>query len=92
MVKEYIATLRNYGVAVALDDFGTGYSSLNYLDQFEFDCLKIDKSFVDDLESHHKKNLILKSIVDLAKSLKMKVTAEGVNYSHQINKLIMEGA
>jgi diguanylate cyclase (GGDEF)-like protein len=87
VVKKHITLLRAMGVSVALDDFGTGYSSLNYLDQFDFDYLKIDKSFVTDLECSMKKQLILKSIIGLAKALNIKITAEGIETQSQYNLL-----
>jgi diguanylate cyclase (GGDEF)-like protein len=87
VVRNHITILNKLGIFVALDDFGTGYSSLNYLDQFEFDYLKIDKSFVENLESSKKKKLILKSIIYLAKSLDIKITAEGIETKNQFNLL-----
>ena len=72
---------------VALDDFGTGYSSLSYLHQFSLDYLKIDKSFVDDLNEDCNKVLILDAVVNLAKALKIKTTAEGIETVQQYQKL-----
>ena len=87
IVKRHISILQGVGVSIALDDFGTGYSSLNYLEQFEFDYLKIDKSFIDEVENSKKKKLILKSIVNLSKSLDIKVTAEGIETKDQLELL-----
>jgi diguanylate cyclase (GGDEF)-like protein len=89
IVKKYITMLQKIGVCIALDDFGTGYFSLNYLEQFDFDYLKIDKSFIDNVEESKKKKVILESIVNLAKSLEMKVTAEGIENENQLN--LIEG-
>lgn len=85
VVKEHIDILREIGVEIALDDFGTGYSSLGYLDKFEFDYLKIDKCFIDEIVHSKKKKLILTSIVNLAKTLGIKVTAEGIENKQQLD-------
>lgn len=69
--------LRNVGVRVALDDFGTGYSSLSYLRTFPFDKIKIDKSFVQDIENPNTA-VIISAIVSIAKQTNATVTAEGV--------------
>ena len=70
--------LKKLGVKLALDDFGTGYSSLNYLKRLPIDKLKIDKSFLDEATDHHRDQLIIKSIVQLARNLELLVVAEGV--------------
>ena len=86
-VKKHLDILKNLNVPVALDDFGTGYSSLSYLHQFSLDYLKIDKSFVDDLNEDCNKVLILDAVVNLAKALKIKTTAEGIETVEQYQKL-----
>jgi diguanylate cyclase (GGDEF)-like protein len=86
-VKKHLDILKNLNVPVALDDFGTGYSSLSYLHQFSLDYLKIDKSFVDDLNEDCNKVLILDAVVNLAKALKIKTTAEGIETAKQYQKL-----
>ena len=73
-----LSSLKNLGVSIALDDFGTGYSALSYLRQFDWDELKIDKSFVDDLGNDPRSLSIVESVVNLATELGMKVVAEGV--------------
>jgi EAL domain-containing protein (putative c-di-GMP-specific phosphodiesterase class I) len=73
-----ISALRSAGVRIALDDFGTGYSSLTYLKQLCPDRLKIDRSFVDAMTHDTTDAEIVKSIIDLAHSLRIGVTAEGV--------------
>ena len=83
-------TLRGIGIRVALDDFGTGYSSLSYLRSFPFDKLKIDKSFVDEIEEPSAA-AIVQSIVALANALGMDTTAEGVEAQAQLDALRAQG-
>jgi diguanylate cyclase (GGDEF)-like protein len=70
--------LQDMGFRIALDDFGTGYSSLAYLRAFQFDRIKIDRSFVQGIESDIDAQSILRTIVALGRTLRMKVVAEGV--------------
>ncbi|MFC4700187.1 EAL domain-containing protein [Glaciecola siphonariae] len=77
-VKLILNDVREFGIKLALDDFGTGYSSLSYLQNYPFDILKIDKSFIDDLSENSKDTKITKAIVALASSMDLKVSAEGV--------------
>jgi diguanylate cyclase (GGDEF)-like protein len=86
-VKKHLNILKSLNISVALDDFGTGFSSLSYLHQFSLDYLKIDKSFVDDLNDVSSKVLILDAVVNLAKALKIKTTAEGIETKAQYQKL-----
>jgi predicted signal transduction protein with EAL and GGDEF domain len=83
--------LRKAGVRVALDDFGTGYSSLVYLKQFAIDCIKIDKSFVDNITRDRQSAIIVASVSKLAASLGMSVVAEGVESADQRTILIACG-
>jgi diguanylate cyclase (GGDEF)-like protein len=81
-----LATLRRLkalGVWIALDDFGTGYSALSYLRDFSWDELKVDRSFVQTLESDAQSLLIIRSIVELARRLSISVTVEGVETPSQ---------
>lgn len=75
--------LRNLGVRIALDDFGTGYSSLAYLRRLEVDYIKIDQSFVRDLESSSETQLILEALVTIAKGLKKLLVVEGIETDAQ---------
>jgi diguanylate cyclase (GGDEF)-like protein len=70
--------LRTLGIRLAVDDFGTGYSSLSYLHRFPFDCLKIDRSFIENADQDFEKLEILQSVVRLAWNLGLDVVAEGV--------------
>ncbi|SPP99007.1 bifunctional diguanylate cyclase/phosphodiesterase [Bradyrhizobium vignae] len=78
--------LKALGVSIALDDFGVGYSSLSYLMAFPFDKVKIDKSFIDRID-RSETVAVLKSIVQLAKTLKLSIVAEGVESSEQVRRL-----
>ena len=79
--------LKDLGVRIALDDFGTGFSSLSYLRSFPFDKIKIDKSFVSDIETADDSRAITIATVSLAKSLGMRCTAEGVETRYQADFL-----
>jgi predicted signal transduction protein with EAL and GGDEF domain len=86
-----LQVLRDAGVRVALDDFGTGYSSLVYLNQFAIDCIKIDKSFVDNITRDRQSAVIVASLAKLAASLGMSVVAEGVETEDQRTVLLAAG-
>ena len=79
--------LREMGVSIALDDFGTGYSSLSYLRQFPFDRIKIDRNFVEDIETSVENQAIVSSITRLADALGMHTTAEGIERREQLDML-----
>ena len=76
--KQVIAALRSAGVKVLLDDFGAGYSGLGYLRELDFDCIKIDRSFISTLRTQVESRKIIKAIQDLAKSLGLTTIAEGI--------------
>lgn len=80
--------IRKSGVTISLDDFGTGYSSLNYLRQFPLDILKIDQSFVTEINNiSDDKSAIIKAIIAMSHALGLKVIAEGIETESQYNKL-----
>jgi len=83
--------LKSLGVQIALDDFGTGYSSLSYLHAFPFDKIKIDRSFISDLESNHQSAAIVHAVIALSRSLNIPILAEGVETQAQHEFLAQEG-
>ncbi|MEO9468327.1 EAL domain-containing protein [Parasphingorhabdus sp.] len=83
--------IRELGVRIALDDFGTGYSSLNYLRSFPFDKIKIDRCFVEDVDSREDCRAIIRAVTSLASSLGMVTTAEGVERDGQLDQLREDG-
>lgn len=81
--EEFLQLLRNLkqmGVTLAIDDFGTGYSNLSYLQRFQVDRLKVDKSFVSNLSSSDQNLAIVTAVIQMAHSLKLEVTAEGIEH------------
>lgn len=81
----------NLGAELSIDDFGTGYSSLNYLRRLPLDQLKIDRSFVNDIDKNKESEIITQSIINLGHSLGMKVIAEGVETEAQLECLKRQG-
>jgi EAL domain-containing protein (putative c-di-GMP-specific phosphodiesterase class I) len=79
--------LSQLGVVVSIDDFGTGYSSMSYLQRFPIDKLKIDRSFIRDLNSNPDDASIVRAIISLAHGLRLKVVAEGVESAAQLELL-----
>jgi diguanylate cyclase (GGDEF)-like protein len=85
-----INRIKDLGISLSLDDFGTGYSSLSYLKTIPFDTLKIDKSFIDDLQEEQDKSFV-NMIVGIADDLNMNVVAEGVETKQQLQYLASIG-
>lgn len=83
--------LKSIGVKLAIDDFGTGYSSLSYLRNFPFDVIKIDRSFVKDLDAADSSRPVIQAIIALGKALHLSVTAEGVETNDQLEILADDG-
>ena len=90
-VLQILDRLRALGVRVSMDDFGTGYSSLGYLQKFPFDKVKIDQSFVRDIDASTQRRAIVLAISSLASTLGMKTTAEGVETEAELACIRAEG-
>nr|NJM01344.1 EAL domain-containing protein [Desulfobacula sp.] len=82
-----LSVLKNHGIKVVLDDFGTGYSSLSYIQDFQIDSIKIDRSFINDLDRESGSVEIVKMILALCRNLGLGVVAEGVERDTQLNIL-----
>lgn len=80
--------LKALGITIAVDDFGTGYSSLSYLKDFPIDCLKIDRSFVQKIQSSSTDKALVDTILSVAKHLQLKVVAEGIEEIEQLSYLV----
>jgi diguanylate cyclase (GGDEF)-like protein len=83
-----LSRLKTMGIHISVDDFGTGYSSLSYLKRLPIDCLKVDRSFVQDITADPNDASITRAIIKLAHSLKLSVVAEGVESEGQLGMLI----
>ena len=79
--------LRSLGIQILIDDFGVGYSSLSYFQRFSFDKVKIDKSFVAEVETSRSSRAIVRAVVGLARELQMGIVAEGIELERQANTL-----
>jgi diguanylate cyclase (GGDEF)-like protein/PAS domain S-box-containing protein len=82
-----LAELRSLGFKLVIDDFGTGYSSLAYLHRLPIQCVKLDRSFVKEMESTERRATIVSAVVNLAKQLSLETVAEGVETSAQVERL-----
>ncbi len=86
-----LSEMRDLGVRISMDDFGTGYSSLSYLRRFPFDKIKIDQTFICDLDKGPDALAIVRAVTGLSKSLGIATTAEGVETAKQLETLKLEG-
>jgi len=89
--REILSELHALGVSIALDDFGTGYSSLSYLKGFKLNTLKIDRTFTAELMTSEPNAAIVRATIGLAKGLRLRTVAEGVETTAQANFLIKQG-
>jgi EAL domain-containing protein (putative c-di-GMP-specific phosphodiesterase class I) len=85
--REVLSRLNKMGLRLSIDDFGTGYSSLGYLRKLPVHYIKIDKSFVMDMVQNEDDGVIVRSIIDLAHNLGLKVVAEGVESQEVLDRL-----
>src|SRR5690606_28663265 len=92
LIIEKFNALKELNFKIQLDDFGTGYSSLNYLKRLPIDNIKIDKLFVDEIETSSKARQILRTIIALGKNLKMGVIIEGVETEKQVEYIKKESS
>ncbi|USD66747.1 EAL domain-containing protein [Vibrio sp. SCSIO 43136] len=95
IADEYLAgqslqSLHQLGITLSLDDFGTGYSSFSYLKKYPFDCIKIDKSFINQITGSQQDRDIVRSIIHVAKKLKLKVVMEGIETKEQEEFILKE--
>jgi diguanylate cyclase (GGDEF)-like protein/PAS domain S-box-containing protein len=88
---QMLRALKAIGVQLAIDDFGVGYSSFSYLRKFPLDALKVDRSFINDICSNPDNATILSALINIGKSLKHRVVAEGVETEEQLHFLQKEG-
>ena len=90
-VRAMLGAIRDLGVSIAIDDFGTGFSALSYLTQFPISTLKIDRSFISDIERDRKRAELVKAIIGLSTALELKMVAEGVENEAQLDFLLEAG-
>ena len=87
LTQKQLTRLRRAGITIAIDDFGMGHSSLSYLKRFPIDALKIDRNFVEDLPERIEDAAIVRSVIELAQGLNLRVVAEGVETKQQLDFL-----
>ncbi|SKC09531.1 EAL domain, c-di-GMP-specific phosphodiesterase class I (or its enzymatically inactive variant) [Lysinibacillus sp. AC-3] len=90
-ITQLLHELKEIGIQIAVDDFGTGYSSLSYLKDFPIDCLKIDRAFVRNIQHNPNDEALVSMILSMAKHLRLKVVAEGIEEVEQLAFLIAGG-
>ena len=90
-VEKALRALHAAGIRIALDDFGTGYASLSHLKQFPVDLLKIDRSFINDLDADEDAGAIVRAVINMARSLGLQSVAEGVETQSQAIRLRADG-
>jgi diguanylate cyclase (GGDEF)-like protein/PAS domain S-box-containing protein len=90
-IRADLADLRASGVRLAIDDFGTGYSSLSYLKGLPADAIKIDKSFVDGIDTSQQQRALVEGIIRMARTLRLEVIAEGIENEAQRGRLVAMG-
>lgn len=90
-VIDTLNTLRDQGISISIDGFGLGYSSLSYLGSLPLDCMKIDKTFVDMLNSGHEEYSLVNTILTMARTFRLKAVAEGIESEEQLQKLLALG-
>ncbi|WP_288583777.1 MULTISPECIES: bifunctional diguanylate cyclase/phosphodiesterase [Lysinibacillus] len=90
-MTQLLHALKALGIQIAVDDFGTGYSSLSYLKEFPIDCLKIDRTFVRNVPHNPNDEALVSMIISMAKHLRLKVVAEGIEEVEQLSFLIDGG-
>ena len=90
-IIDVLRKIKELGVRISIDDFGTGYSSLSYLHRLPIDTLKIDRSFVSTMEDGTENGEIVRTVIALAKALKLNVIAEGIESVHQLHQLRILG-
>jgi len=86
-----LENLRSIGITLSIDDFGTGYSSLNYLHRLPIDVIKIDRSFIDNLDGDNANKNIVRAIIGLGRGLGLTIIAEGVETQAQLNFIRAQG-
>src|SRR3984957_8401026 len=86
-----LGQLKDIGLRLAVDDFGTGYSSLSYLTRFPIDTLKLDKSFLYEIDSRPNDAIVVKAVIGMAKNLQQRVIAEGIETQEQLAFLRAHG-
>jgi EAL domain-containing protein (putative c-di-GMP-specific phosphodiesterase class I) len=90
-VRKTLEALRALGISIAIDDFGTGYSALSYLTRFSMDVLKIDRSFINGIDTDPRKAGLVNAFIAVGKTLGMEIVAEGVETAAQAAVLELLG-